>query len=201
MDSLLIADHSGSINGFGTYMARIPVDSGFVAVLKNQRSDTFIEPAYATDIGNQILSILYGDEVEIPRKSIAKNIGFLIGTKGIDYALSEYHRIAKDESETFNLEEMELNKLGIELYFRFKMTDEALEIFRINMLQYPGSYNTYDSYAYVLMKKGDYKNAIKYYKKGLEVLKSFPLENGSESVRNDSMKARQYIIEMEEKLK
>jgi tetratricopeptide (TPR) repeat protein len=91
--------------------------------------------------------------------------------------------------------------LGIELYFKFKMTDEALKIFEVNMLQFPRSYNTYDSYAYVLMQKGDYINAVKYYKNGLDVLHKFPNDNDLEAVKKDAEKALVYIKEMEGKLK
>ena len=128
-------------------------------------------------------------------------MGYLIGTEGINSALMEYRRIIRDESDKYSIAESELNRLGIELLFKFGMTDEALKIFELNMLMFPKSYNTYDSYAYVLMKKSDYKNSIFYYKKGLEILKIYPEENNSDSIRDDSLKALDYIKEMEEKIK
>jgi len=200
-DSITIADHSGSIDGFGSYMARILTDTSFIVVLKNQRSDTYIDPAFPPVIGSQIISILYGENVDLPKKSIARHIASLIGNKGIDSAVAEYHRIDKNNYGTYNMGEPELNKLGIELYFRFKMTEEALKIFEVNMLQFPRSYNTYDSYAYILMQKGDYKNSIKYYEKGLEVLKTYPGDNDLNAVKADAEKALVYIREMEDKLK
>jgi CubicO group peptidase (beta-lactamase class C family) len=200
-DSLTIADHSGSINGFGSYMARILTDSSLVIVLKNQRSDTFIDPAFAPDIGNQIISILYGEKVSLPKKSIARHIASLIGNKGIDSAITEYYRIIKNEDENYSTDESELNKLGIELFFKFKMSDEALRIFEVNMLQFHESYNTYDSYAYMLMQKGDYRKSIDYYKKGLDVLKMYPEKNDLISVKKDSEQALVYIKEMLEKIR
>jgi CubicO group peptidase (beta-lactamase class C family) len=200
-DSLTIADHSGSIDGFGTYMARILTDSSIVVVLKNQRADTYVDPAFAPEIGKKIIDVLYGIEIEIPKESIAKHIALILGTKGTDSAIAEYYRIVKNEPDKFNMEEQELNKLGIELYFRFNMPDEATQIFRLNMLQFPESYNTYDSYAYALMQKGDYRNSIESYKKGLDVLNRYPESNTFTSVKKDAAKALEYIKEMEEKLK
>jgi CubicO group peptidase (beta-lactamase class C family) len=200
-DSVVIADHSGSINGFGAYMARIMSDSGFVVVLKNNRSDTYIDPAFAPDIGQQIISILYGEALSLPKKSIARHIASLIGNYGIDSAIAEYYKVVKNDPGNYSLEESELNKLGIELLFKFNMADEALKIFEVNMLQFPRSYNTYDSYAYVLMKKEDYLNAIKYYKKGLDILNKYPEDNDLNAVKKDSEQALIYIKEMEEKLK
>jgi CubicO group peptidase (beta-lactamase class C family) len=200
-DSITIADHSGSIDGFGSYMARILTDSSFVVVLKNQRSDTYIHPGYAPDIGNQIISIIYGSDPEPTRKSIASHIAYIIGNNGIDSALTAYEKIEKTQPDQYNLEESELNKLGIELFLRYRLWDEALKIFEINMLKYPESYNVYDSYAYVLMKEGKYSDAIRYYKKGLEVLEKFPGCNNIEMVKGEVKMAKIYIKEMEEKLK
>jgi CubicO group peptidase (beta-lactamase class C family) len=199
-DSIVIADHSGSIDGFGSYMARILNDSSFVVVLKNQRADTYIDPGFAPDMGRQIISLLFGENVILPKISVARHIALLIGNYGIDSAINEYYRIIKERPDNYNLGESELNKLGIELYFRFNMPNEALKIFEVNMLQFPRSYNTYDSYAFILMKKGDYTSSIKYYRLGLEVLKNYPLENNNDMVRKDAENALAYIKDMEEKL-
>ena len=201
-DSVAIADHSGSIDGFGSYMARILNDSSFVVVhQKTRRADSYIDPGFAPDIGSQIISLIYGENVILPKISVARHLALLIGNYGIDSAINEYHRLVKEKPDNYNLGESELNKLGIELYFRFNMPNEALKIFEVNMLQFPRSYNTYDSYAFILMKKGDYTSSIKYYRIGLEVLKDYPLENYNDMVRKDAENALAYIKDMEEKLK
>jgi CubicO group peptidase (beta-lactamase class C family) len=200
IDSANIADHSGSIDGFGSYMARITNDSSFVVVLKNQRADTYIDPAFAPEIGSQIISILYGEKVEIPKISIARHIATFIGNCGIDSAIEEYYRIVRNQPGKYNLEEAELNRLGIELLFRFNMNYEALKVFEVNMHEYARSYNTYDSFAYALMQKGDLVNSIKYYRKGLEILDLYPGDNNLDLIKSDSDKAIVYIKVMEEKL-
>jgi CubicO group peptidase (beta-lactamase class C family) len=198
-DSLTIAEHAGSVNGFGGYMARILQESSLVVVLKNSRSDTYISPAYAPAIGREILSILSGEEVHPPRKSIARHIALILGTEGIEPATVEYFRIKKTDPEEFSLDESELNTLGIELMFRFKLIDEASRILKINVAEFPRSYNAYDSYAYALMQKKDYRNSIKVYQKGLEILEKFPDENRGESIGRDAEKAVELIRKMQEK--
>lgn len=200
-DSVTIADHSGSIDGFASYMARIISDGSFVAVLKNQRCDTYIDPAFAPEIGKQIISIMYGGKVDLPKPSIARHIALLIGKQDIDSAIAEYYRVKRSCPGDYSMDESELNRLGIELLFRFKMADEAGKIFEINMREFPRSYNTYDSYAYVLMQKGDFNNSIKYYRKGLEVLKNYPGDNDTDDIKGDAEKALVYIREMENKIK
>jgi CubicO group peptidase (beta-lactamase class C family) len=199
-DSIMMADHAGSINGFGAWMARILRDSTFVVVLKNNRSDTYIDPAFAPVIGGQIVSILHGEQVDLPKKSIARHIASLIGPYNTDSAIAEYHRIRKNGSVDYVMDEPELNKLGIELLFKFKRPDDAAKIFRVNMLQFLRSYNACDSYAYVLMQLGDYGNAVKYYKQGLSVLREYPEDNNPDAVKADAEKALVYIREMEEKI-
>ena len=198
-DSILIADHSGSINGFGSYMARIMSDSSLVVVLKNQRSDTYIDPAFAPDIGNEIISILYGGKVGLPKISIARHIASRIGTQGIDSAIAEYYRVKKNNRGNYSMDESELNRLGIELYFKFKMPVEALKIFALNIQQFPKSYNTYDSYAFVLKETGDYQNSIIFYRRGLEILRKYPEANDLNAVKKDADKALEYIRQMEER--
>ena len=200
-DTITIISHSGSINGFGSFIARIESDSTLVIVLKNNRSDSYISPAFAPVIGQEIISILYNEAVQIPKKSIAKQMGFMVGQYGIDKAIDEYYKTKELDYKYFNFDESELNKLGIELLFKFKMPQEALKVFEINMLQYPQSYNTYDSYAYVLRQIGDYQNSIKYYKLGLDVLKKYPRSNNNDSVKKDAENALKSIKEMELKLK
>jgi CubicO group peptidase (beta-lactamase class C family) len=200
-DTITIISHSGSINGFGSYMARIERDSILVIVLKNNRTDTYISPAYAPVIGQEIISIMYDEEIQVPKKSIARKMGYMIGQNGINKAIEEYYRIKTSESEYFNFEESELNKLGIELLLKYNMPEEALKVFELNMHEFPHSYNTYDSYAYVLKKKGNYINSIKYYKMGLQMLKKYPETNKSESVLKDVENALKSIKEMELKTK
>ena len=200
-DTIDIISHTGDINGFGSYMGRIENDSILVIVLKNNRSDTYITPAYAPVIGQEIISILYNEKIQIPKKSIARQIGFKIGQNGINQAIEEYYKIKAADYEHFNFEEAELNKLGIELLFNFKMPEEALQIFEVNMREFPQSYNTYDSYAYALMQKGDYRNSIKYYKMCLEIIKKYPHMNNSESVLKDAENALKSIKEMELQIK
>jgi tetratricopeptide (TPR) repeat protein len=81
------------------------------------------------------------------------------------------------------------------------MPDEALKVFEVNRIEFPYSYNTYDSYAYVLMQQGDYLNSIRYYKMGLQILKEYPQMNTGESVLKDAENALKAIKTMESKIK
>ena len=194
-DTVLVMDHSGSINGFGSYFARIPDDDIAVIVLKNSRSHNYIRPVFAPQIGKQIIEVLHDQEIQIPKKSIAMHLARVIGGQGIDLAISEYNHLREIAYQEYDFSEDELNKLGIELFFQFKMTHEALKIFALNMKKFPESYNTYDSYAFILKENGRIQEAVEYYQKGLAVLAKFPINNNSASVKKDADNARKYIAE------
>ncbi len=79
----------------------------------------------------------------------------------------------KDEAEKIMKEaigfanEGELNTYGYDL-INANRVDKAIEVFKINIKRNPKSWNTYDSYAEALAKKGDKKAAIKQYKTALK---------------------------------
>ncbi|MDX1666126.1 MAG: serine hydrolase, partial [Saprospiraceae bacterium] len=61
-----------------------------------------------------------------------------------------------------------LNRLGFALMRQGKL-DDAIEIFRLNTALYPEEANPYDSLAEALLEKGEREEALKYYRKALEL--------------------------------
>ena len=65
--------------------------------------------------------------------------------------------------------ENELNLYGYQL-MGMGLTDEAQEVFELNIQRHPDSWNPYDSLGECLMNRGDHKNAKKYYSMALDKL-------------------------------
>ena len=87
----------------------------------------------------------------------------------------------KLKTDTFEMSsEKELNVFGYELLNKNK-TDEALEIFEMNINRHQNSWNCYDSYADALIRAGKNEEAIKNYKKALELAP----ENQKERIRKE----------------
>jgi tetratricopeptide (TPR) repeat protein len=61
-----------------------------------------------------------------------------------------------------------MNAFGYEL-LRSDQVDEAIEVFKFNVEQFPNSFNVYDSLGEAFMKNGDKDLAIQNYKKSLEL--------------------------------
>jgi len=74
--------------------------------------------------------------------------------------------LEKDAFE--NPSENELNVYGYQLLNKNKM-DDALKIFKFNIDRHPNSWNCFDSYAEALTRDGKSEEAIKNYKKALEL--------------------------------
>ena len=75
-----------------------------------------------------------------------------------------------DGQPVYDFREAVLNKLGYRV-LRGGVVDVelAINIFRLNTVGYPESFNTWDSLAEGYMENGDFMNAVKFYEKSLEL--------------------------------
>src|SRR5258705_4859135 len=69
---------------------------------------------------------------------------------------------------TISLTEQQMNTLGYQL-LSLKRLKDAIAVFTQNTIDYPTSFNTWDSLGEGYMESGDKVSAIKYYKKSLEL--------------------------------
>ncbi len=86
----------------------------------------------------------------------------------VEEAIATYYRLKTEEPHSYVFSELHLNALGYHLIFR-QGTDNALEIFRLNVEGFPNSSNVYDSYGKALLANGDTIQSIKNYPKSLEL--------------------------------
>jgi CubicO group peptidase (beta-lactamase class C family) len=153
--------HGGGIYGFNTINYIIP-QKGIAVVLFSNAGG-----APLNEITEKIIDIMNGKEVKMPLQSLARHLNEIITDSGIDEALSQFPQL-KAEKEIFKLDEKEMNKLGYG-YLGKNKVNEALAVFKLNVQEFPKSYNVYDSYAEALLKKGEKEEAITNYKKALEL--------------------------------
>lgn len=88
-------------------------------------------------------------------------------TEGADAALKRYADARKSSADAA-LSEAQINTIGYLLLQRKKVA-EAIEVFRLNVKDYPQSFNAYDSLAEAHMTAGDKELAIKNYRRSLEL--------------------------------
>ncbi len=159
-DSITLVSHSGGINGFNTYMGRYIEDKNTIILLSN--AVPFNYPVVATAIRN----ILYDKPYDEPKRSAAAILYKEIEEKGIDAAISDIKKLKDSKEYDFN--EAEINMMGY-TFMRSGKIKEAIEVFKLNVELFPGSWNVYDSLGEAYMNNGDTKLAIDNYKKSIEL--------------------------------
>ncbi|MFD2517699.1 serine hydrolase [Salinimicrobium flavum] len=159
-DSVPIVVHGGGINGFNTLIVRFPEEEDLVVLLNNTGGTRL------NDIAMGITNILHGAEAEMPRKSLAMEVLPVFSKDGVEAGLARYKELKADD--TYALNEPEMNQVGYRLLQNGKIK-EAIEVFRINVEEFPDSWNTYDSLGEAYMVDGQKDKAIINYEKSIEM--------------------------------
>jgi CubicO group peptidase (beta-lactamase class C family) len=161
-DSVTVVDHTGGINGFQSIIVRIPEHGHLIVLLSNTVG------AKLGGLSRAVLSILYDQPYEMPKRSLARVLHRVIGEDGVDAAVESYYDLKSAHAHEYDFAEFELNILGYGLLER-GMIDEAIGIFKLNVEAYPGAFNTYDSLGEAYIVKGDTDLAIANLRKSLEL--------------------------------
>lgn len=104
-----------------------------------------------------------------PRKmSAAFAIRGTVGAEGAAAGVRRYREFQKTQADRYQFDEADLNRLGYLLLAAGRAKD-AIEIFKLNVEQYPQGFNTYDSLAEAYAAAGERELAIKNYRKSLEL--------------------------------
>lgn len=139
---------------------------------KNQTIIAFDNTA-GRNFGKVVTSALHELNEQPPveishRQSLARAYTTTLFNKGIDAATAQFTTLLQDTAHYY-LSEWEMNRAGYEMLYDLKKPDLAVEIFRLNCLQFPLSYNTYDSYGEALNKVGKKKEAIAQYERSIQL--------------------------------
>ena len=161
-DSTRVTMHTGGINGFITMNFRM-VDENNLIVIFNNTGETRLR-----DMGQGIINILYDKPCDLPKRSLALILLRAINEEGLNAGLNKYREIKQSFPDDYEIDEIEINALGYSFLGKNRM-EEAIEIFKINIEEFPESFNVYDSMAEAYMTNGDNELAIEYYKKSLEI--------------------------------
>ena len=161
-DSVQVISHSGGFNGFNTIIYRL---------IKNKHLIVIFNNTGRTSLGGMsraITNILYDKPYELPKLSISELLGKTIMNRDVESAIKQYHELKTNQQDKYNFVESELNSLGYQL-LGIKKIKEAIEIFKLNVEEYPDASNPYDSLGEAYMISGDKVLSDKYYAKSLEL--------------------------------
>jgi len=152
--------HGGGINGFNTLEARYIADHDLIVIFNNTPG------ASLADMAKGIRAILYGQEPATPKRSLSRDLGQTVATRGADAAVAEYHELQRTRADDYDFNEEALNQLGYRLLADRRNAD-AIAIFKLNVAQFPNSDNVYDSLAEAYAKDGQKQLAIDNYRKAV----------------------------------
>lgn len=157
--------HGGGVPGAVAIFLRNITRKQAVIVLDN----AFSEGIYQN--GVNALRILDQQPILSRKKSLTQDYGSDLVKRGVDPAFCRLLQLQADSAHYY-LDEGQMNLLAYQLLYEAafdKHQQLALEVFKINTLLFPLSYNVYDSYGEALMKSGYREEAIAMYRKALEL--------------------------------
>jgi CubicO group peptidase (beta-lactamase class C family) len=117
--------------------------------------------------------------------SPAKRLYKAVISKGATEALREYREWRKGRAASEVLNEGQMNRLGYDLMGARKLKD-AIEVFKLNVEDYPESANAYDSLAEAYLNDGNKELAIKNYQRSIELNPNNT--NGAEALKKIQQK-------------
>jgi CubicO group peptidase (beta-lactamase class C family) len=170
-DSLTFISHGGSTDGYKAYLTRIVEDSIDIIMCQNNYYRTELGVKFDYFITNEIIDILYGKDYTLPKKSLVKEMGYIIGQNGIDSAISKYYS-SKEDTKYF-IDDNELNQLGKELFTNYSLINESYKIYELGIEEYPNSFIL--NYSFGKLLNGNKNNdATSYLKKCIELYDKNP---------------------------
>lgn len=152
-------DHSGSDNGFSTYIIRFPAERLTAIVLSNS------DRASAGKVGNAMAAIAFGQPVTLPVAQLREILWDRIDRDGVASAIARYYELKRSGAK-LDFSDDALVGLGYDLYEAHRHAD-ASAIFRFNLTVYPESAYSHDGLADIAVAKGDPEKAIALFRQSL----------------------------------
>jgi CubicO group peptidase (beta-lactamase class C family) len=158
--------HGGSNRGWESFFQIVPATGDGIVVMTNSSN------------GSAVISSLLcswrkwgaGESAVVgcPKIEIRTVLYGVYQSRGAKDAVARYRKLRHDAPEKYDFEVWQLNSMGYDL-LRKGDTSGAIEIFRLNVEEFPGDANVYDSLGEAYLKKGEKTLAIENYKKSLEL--------------------------------
>src|SRR5271166_1755209 len=158
-----VFEHGGSNAGYRCIMMMLSDTGQGLAIMTNSDRGMDVASYLIESIAKE-----YGWKYTAPKHSAGDVLSLIGAMRGTQAAMQEYQYIKKASPPPYELDENALNQLGYELLSSGK-TDDAIQVFKLNVEEYPKSANPYDSLGEAYMKAGKKDLAIQNYTKSVEL--------------------------------
>lgn len=153
-------DHSGSNDGYSSYIVRFPDDRVTVIVLSNG------DRTSAGKAGTNLASIVFGVPYKLPMPQLRDMLWDTIVRQGAEAAIRQYRELRRTQPEAHDFGDETLVDLGYDL-IGGKRLAEASAIFRFNLELFPKSAYSYDGLADIALERNDRKQAAAHFERSL----------------------------------
>jgi len=152
--------HSGSMQGFTALFTRIPSSNSSIVFFNNTGR------AFLNAMTTAITGILNDEPYDFPRESLAFSLFKVVEKDGIEKGIEFYTN--NKNNDHYILIEDEINEISYKL-LQINKTEEAAEVIKLGLSSLPKAFNLHDSHGEILLILGDTIEAIKKYKKSIEL--------------------------------
>tara|TARA_R110002110_G_scaffold92763_11_gene241995 strand:+ start:390 stop:2177 length:1788 start_codon:yes stop_codon:yes gene_type:complete len=165
--SVVLRGHGGANTGWHAFLMLDPeTNDGFIMITNGGAGHNIYRQAFCDWI------FWKTGESQARRcnilPSVANKLKQIVDNTGVDKIEVAYADLKKNQADTYNFSEDQLNQLGYH-YLGNEKVENALAIFKLNAETFPNSANVYDSYGEALLANGDKEKAIENYLKSVKI--------------------------------
>ena len=158
--------HNGSWVGFGTSLYNeIETKSGYIVLTNNDNWESFLLITDAID------SIRVGARYVLQKRSMGRDMLERFFSEDLDAAI-RFYRQNKSDSSLYKTDVLEIQNLGYDL-LNNNYLDDALQVFKLNIEEYPSIAGTYAGYGDALSVKSDTSKALQNFNIALKIDSTF----------------------------
>jgi CubicO group peptidase (beta-lactamase class C family) len=155
--------HNGSNEGFRSWLMMFADSGKGVAIMANSDNGVSVENYVIQSVAKE-----YGWNYTPDPPSVDDLLMLIADAKGAPTAIAKYAELKKSGNSTYTIDENTLISLG----YHFVMsgqTETAIQVFKLEVQDYPKYWNAYDSLGETYMKAGQKDLAIENYEKSIEL--------------------------------
>jgi len=157
-----VLTHSGEFRGYSnSFFYDVDADNALIMLSSNTNR-------YRAEMNQAITRIVYGFPYNLPKIGINEIIGPEIVNYGIKAGIQLYSKLKLEAKDKYDFSEPRLNRLGYDL-IQANLIEDAIEVFKINVMNFKKSYNVYDSLGEAYFLVGNTDAALKNYEMSLDI--------------------------------
>jgi CubicO group peptidase (beta-lactamase class C family) len=162
--------HWGHNDGYRAFVIASPAQRlGLVLLSNSDNGMSLVRPLLASASGARqpALDWLDYESFNSPRRAVRRRLQATLRDEGVQATIDEYKQLKRHYPEEAFSEAL-LNGLGYQLMRQERYAD-AIEIFKLNVGEYPGAFNPYDSLGEAYMRNGEVERAIENYERSVDI--------------------------------